>query len=127
MLSAAIRAGEQRILAVQGQRADRTFNHIGIDLNPAVVEEQGQARPAGQRVTDRLGELALLADKSELLAQPRLKSLDERPAAVLAHSATLLGRAAADLALDPVEGRDAGERFRRDRRRSAGEFIELPP
>ena len=39
----------------------------------AVVEEAGEALPARERIADRLGELALLADQTELLAQPWLE------------------------------------------------------
>ena len=112
-----VRARKQRVLAGQSQRADRPLDHIGVDLDATIVEEQRQTRPAAQGITDGVSELALLADESELLAQPRLKCLDERPTAVLAHSATLLGRATADLALDLVESPDPHQRFRRDRRR----------
>ena len=34
-----VMAGEQRILAIQSQRADRVFHHVGIHLHAAVGEE----------------------------------------------------------------------------------------
>ena len=72
ILAATDRSGKKRILAVQGQSLDRAFDNVGVDLDPAVVEEQAQATPARQSVANRMGEFALAADEAELLAQPRL-------------------------------------------------------
>ena len=66
MLAAAVGAGEERVLAVQGDRADRSFDDVAVDLDAAIVEEAGQPFPARQGVADRLGELGLLADQAEL-------------------------------------------------------------
>ena len=56
MDAALIGAGEQGVLAGEGDRADRTLDHVGIDLDPAVVEEDGEAGPVLERVADRLGD-----------------------------------------------------------------------
>ena len=111
MFGTAVGAGEQGILAGQGKGTDGALDDVVVDLDAAVVEEQAQALPARQRVADRLGELGLLADELELGAQPRLEVFDQRPAALLADHATLLGGTAADLALDPVELGDARQRL----------------
>jgi len=37
--AALIGASEQRILAVERDRTDRALDHVGMDLDPAVVEE----------------------------------------------------------------------------------------
>jgi hypothetical protein len=103
MLAAAVRAGEQRILAVQGQGSDRALDDVGVDLDSAVVEEQAQASPARQSVADRIGEFARAADQAELLAQPRLQLLDHGPASLLTHGTPLVGRASTDLGFDPIE------------------------
>ena len=66
MLGADVGAGEQSILAGQGERPDGAFDDVVVDLDAAIVEEQAQALPARQRVADRLGELGLLADELEL-------------------------------------------------------------
>ncbi len=73
VLAAAVRAGEESILAIEGDRANGTLDGVRVDVDPTVVEEPGQAFPTRQRITDRLGELALLADERELGAQPRLE------------------------------------------------------
>lgn len=54
--AAAVRAGEQGVLAVQGDGADRPLDGVGVELDAAVVKDAGQARPAGEGVADRLGE-----------------------------------------------------------------------
>ena len=79
MLGAAVGAGEQRVLAVEGEGPDGALDDVVVDLDAAVVEEPAQTLPARERVADRLGELGLLADERELVAQPRLERL--RPAA----------------------------------------------
>ena len=40
VLGAAVRAGEQGILAGQGKRADASLHDVVVDLDAAVVEEQ---------------------------------------------------------------------------------------
>ena len=126
VLAAAVGSGEERILPVQGDGSDTALDHVGVDLDAAVIEEAGKPGPAGERVADGFGEPALLADQRELAAQPRLEGLDDGSAALLAGSASLLRRPASDLALDPVEFGDAGERLRRDRRGSGlCQLVEL--
>ena len=46
MLGAAVGAGEQRILAVERDRADGALDDVVVDLDAAVVEEAGQALPS---------------------------------------------------------------------------------
>jgi hypothetical protein len=61
----AVGAGEEGVLPGEGDGTDRAFDGVGVDLDPAVVDEAGQALPAGEGVTDGLGEFALLADGLE--------------------------------------------------------------
>lgn len=39
MLAAAVRASEQRVLAIECNRADGPFDDVGIDLDATVVDE----------------------------------------------------------------------------------------
>ena len=55
--AAAVGTGEERVLPVQRDWADATFDHIGIDLDAAVAHEAGETNPARQRIADCLGEL----------------------------------------------------------------------
>src|SRR5918995_2044986 len=106
MLAPAIRAGKQCILARQGQRPDRPLDHVGVDLNPPVVHEAGQPLPAHKRIADRLGQSALLADQTELAAQPRLESVQDGTALLLPNPAALCRTHATDVALDAIELRN---------------------
>jgi hypothetical protein len=125
MLGAAVRAGEECIFAIESERADGTLDRIGIDLDTSVFEEEAEPGPAREGIADRLGELGFLADERELFAEPWLERLDERSGAFLTDGAALVGRAAMDLGLDPIERRDPCQGFGCDRRRPAlGEFVE---
>lgn len=65
VVAALIRAREQRVLAIEGQRPDRPLDGVGVQLDAAIIQEQRQSGPAGQRVADGVGELALGADLTE--------------------------------------------------------------
>src|SRR5258708_32650838 len=127
VLGPAVGAGEECILPIEGERTDGALDGVGVDLDAPVLEEEAEAGPAGEGVADGLGRLDLLAEERELLAQPRLQRLDQRPRALLTGGTTLLGRAASDLSLDPVEGGDPRQGLGRDRRRATlGELVEGP-
>src|SRR4051795_8066689 len=95
----AVRAREESIFPGESQRAHAALDHVGVYLTPAVGEEQAQAGPPREGVADRLGQPALLAYQGELLAQPGLERLPQRPAARLANGASVVRRPAADLGL----------------------------
>lgn len=102
VLATAVGPGKERVLAIECNWPDRAFDHVGVDLDPAVIEEACQACPARERAADRFGELALLADQGKFLAQSRLEGIDDRPGLLLAGGAALLRRAPPDIALDLV-------------------------
>lgn len=62
MLAATIRPGEESVLAVEGNRPDSTFDDVGIDFDPAVINEPDEALPAAEAIADRFGKRALLRD-----------------------------------------------------------------
>jgi len=43
VLAAAIRTSEQRVLAIESERPDGALDGVGVDLDPSVIEEAGQA------------------------------------------------------------------------------------
>ena len=98
------RAGEQCILPVKSDRSDAALDHVGIDLNAAVVEEARKSVPARERVADCLGEFGLLADQGELGAEPGFEVFNDRPAPGLARGTSLVDAAAANLPFDGIEG-----------------------
>ena len=107
VLAAAVGTREECILAIEGNRTDCPLRDVGIDLDAAIIEEERQAFPARQRIADRLGELGLLADQSELGVEPGLEVLDDRPAFLVTNGAPFLSATATNVALDGVEPGDA--------------------
>ena len=96
ILPAAIRAGEESILAIESDGTNRSLDRVGVDLDPTVVEESRETVPMRERTADRLGELALPADERELFAQPRFEFGEKRTRSLLADRAPLIGAAATD-------------------------------
>lgn len=46
MLGAAVRAGEERVLAVECDRTDGAFDHVAVDLDAAVIDKAREPFPA---------------------------------------------------------------------------------
>jgi hypothetical protein len=98
-------------------RMARSTTLLSISIRP-VVEISGQARPARERVADRLGDGRFAGDGGELGPEPRLHRIEDRLGLGLADGLPCWRREAPDIALDGVEGADAHERLGRDRRRA---------
>ena len=90
VLTAVIRAGEQRILAVQGNRPDRSFDRVAVEFDAAIVQEPGQSFPAGERRADRLGKTALAADLREPRVENAMEFINDGAAMLLARCATMM-------------------------------------
>ena len=60
--TAAIRTGEQMILAAECNGTDRTLDNVGVDLDAAVIEEQAEGGPAGKGIADAVGKNAARGD-----------------------------------------------------------------
>src|SRR5918997_7186910 len=111
------------ILAPQGNRADRPFDDVRVQLDPAVLEEQHQPRPVAQGVADRLGESGAPRDPPQLDREPAVQNVHDGPAALLPDRASLLGGTATDLRLHFVELADPAQRLRGEWR--AGGLVDL--
>ena len=61
--------GEQPYLSAQRQGTDRTLDGVGIELDATIVEEPAEPRTAGERIADRVRELALPAGPGEVSVQ----------------------------------------------------------
>jgi transposase-like protein len=116
ILRALIMPGEERILAIENNRADASFDDVGVELDAAVIEEPREPVPMVQGVADVLGDSSLGRDAGELLLEPGLERYHKRLAALLAHRAALIGAAAPDRLLDGIQGGNALERLAGDRR-----------
>src|SRR5450432_4066079 len=128
MLGASVRAGEQRVLSVERDRADGALDGVVVELDAAVIDKARQAFPARQGITDGLGKFAFLADQAKFCAQPRLERVDQGTAFLGSNRLALLGTSASDIFLNRVEPGNPFERFAGDRCRTRdGELIEPAP
>src|SRR4051794_26523361 len=91
------------ILPAEGNWPDRPLDGVGVQLEPAVLEEQDQTLPVAQRVADRLGQAGLARDPLQLGREPAVQGIHDRLAALLPDRASLLGGTATDLRLHFVE------------------------
>ena len=62
--AALVRAGEEPVLAAEGDDAHPALGRIVVELEPAVLEIDAHALHAGQGVADRDGEGRLVARQS---------------------------------------------------------------
>ena len=68
-------------------------------------------RPSGQGIADGAGELALAGDAPEARGEPGFEVIEQRAGAALANGPADVGRQAARLVLDRVEGGDPQKRL----------------
>jgi hypothetical protein len=73
-IAATVAAGKEMILAAERHGRDSTLNWIGVELDAAIVEEAGQALPARERVTDRLGQRATSSNRISDVAAAALSA-----------------------------------------------------
>ncbi len=74
VFAAGVGAGVQGVLAGERQGSNGALDGVVVDLDPAVVEEKGQARPAGQRIADGLGPAPCCARGSPSTTSPMARS-----------------------------------------------------
>ena len=75
---AAVRSGEQMVLATERDGANGTFHCVVVELDASVVQEASQGSPAGECVADGLGEGATRWDAVKLCLEPGLHRCDQR-------------------------------------------------
>ena len=127
MRSPFIAAGEERVFAIESNGPDRSLDRVGVDLDPAVVEEAREPLPVVPPVADCLGHLGFCRDELELLREPRSELSDKRLSSGLANGATQIGALPSYLRFNAIERGDARERLVCDWRGAAlGHFIETP-
>ncbi len=107
-------AGEECILAGQGDRADQVLDAVGVDLDPAIVQEGLQPVPVTMDIGQFLPEAGLHRYAPALQLQPVAKGGDQRRTARLASRQSLAGAHATDLSLDPVKLSDPAQALGRD-------------
>ena len=78
-LAARVGAGEQVVLAAEGDAAQRALGGVVVDLDAAVVAIAGQRRPALRRVADRLRQVATSPTRGASVSlQPGVQLLEQR-------------------------------------------------
>lgn len=128
MLAAIVRSGEERILAIEGDRPDGSLNDVGIDLDPAIIEKANKTVPTAEAIADRVGDRALPGHGGELGLQPDLELFEERLCSLSSNAAAHLRFLAADVGLCGIYDGDAGKRLAGNRRiPGLGDLVELPP
>src|SRR5687767_12197524 len=90
VFAAFIRAGEQGVFAVERDRPDRPLDCVVVEVDAAVSEEPAKSIPAGERVANRLRQLALGADLAQPGIEIEAQVLDDDAAALRASGAALL-------------------------------------
>src|SRR6201987_6362671 len=120
-------AGEKAVLSCHHDQTIGALDAVCVHLDAAIFQEVGQALPALQSITDRLGNGTLLRYGGELGFQPGLQTFDQGLGFRLSHGAAPRCALPADAALDGIERRDALERLAGDRRRAPSVDIEEQP
>src|SRR5580704_8020265 len=114
--TAAIAAGEQMVLAAERDRADRPLNRVGVEFDPAVMQEPSEARPAAQRITYGFGKRAVCRHPQKLAFQPGLHAVHNEPGPCPTRRQAMLWRLAPDILLNGVKLTNPPQRLRRQRR-----------
>lgn len=76
-LGPAIRPGEQMVLAAECDRADCSFDRVGVEFNTAIAEEAAKGLPASEAISDGVGEAAAGREVHELSLKPNLECSHE--------------------------------------------------
>jgi hypothetical protein len=64
-------------------RSDGAFDRVRVHLDPAVIEERDQAGPVAYRVAHGLRQIGRAGDPIDVIVQPIMQGLDDRPTSFL--------------------------------------------
>ena len=105
----------------------RSTTFVSISIRPS-SRNIDQARPMPDGVADRLGQIGDARNPVDMLVQPAIQGLDNRPTSLVAHPPAVLGGMPADLGLDRIEFANAPQHVGRQRRLGGDvEIVEAPP
>jgi hypothetical protein len=110
-MAAPIAAGEEMILATEGNRPDRPFNRVGIEFDAAIMQEACQTVPARERVADRFGKRAAAWYRRKLRFKPDAQSVDDWLRAAAASREPVCRRLTANVGVDGIEFADLAQRL----------------
>ena len=106
-----ISTGEEVVAPSEGDSAQRTLGAGVVDLNKPVLEIVCQGPPSRECIADSRRSIGLDGQGGELLLEPSMEIIDERPGSGLSDLLSSIHLLASDLTLDAVECTDAIERF----------------
>jgi hypothetical protein len=72
-------------------RSDGALDRVRVHLDTTVIEERRQARQVAERVTHGLRQFGAAGDARQMVLQPIVQSLNNRPTSVLSYSLSVLG------------------------------------
>ena len=61
---------EERVLAIENDRADAALDDVRVELDAAVVEEADEPFPVVQTIAEPLGDSRLARDARQLMLEP---------------------------------------------------------
>ena len=126
--AAFVMPGEERVFAIEGDRADQIFDPVGVDLDATVGQEGLQPVPVVVDVGQLFAQPGFGGDLAALCLQPVTEGGHQWRGAGLAGRQALTGRDAADIGLDGIELGDAAQAFGGDLGSVAVEdFLEFAP
>jgi len=122
-LAAGIGAGEQPVLAPDGDRTDGILGGGVGDLQPPVIDVAGKCLPSRAAIADGRRQLAAPGDELQPRIEPGSQGIELRARLGLTHAAPVLGRLAGNSTLDGEQGTDPLQRLSGDRR--AGGLVHV--
>lgn len=87
-----------------------------VDLQTAIVAVAGQRFPESERIANRRRRVRLARELQKRRLEPLAQRFKQRPGSLVANFSAFIGRPAADLFLNPVQGSDSLKGLPRYRR-----------
>ena len=127
-LATGIGAGEQVVLAAEGEGPDGALGSVVADLQAAIIEIAGQCLPAAAGAAHGAGQLALARELGQRGVEEGGKLIDHRAGPRVADLSARFGQETVDLALDIEEPADALARLGGNGRlRGQMDVVDLAP
>lgn len=126
--STVIAACKQVVLPAEGDRADRAFDRVGVELNAAIIEEPGEACPTPKRVSDGICERAAGGHLGQLAFEPEAEVFNARSGQFPACGKPPVRCFSTDVRLDGVKVGDTLEcLFSNGRTSGLRDIVKLAP
>ena len=128
MTATAVAAREQGVLSCHYNRPDGPLDGVRIQFQVAIFQKEDQPGPLIERIAHGVSQTGTTGDAGDLLSEPDVHRLNERPTALLTCQAAIFGGLAADIGLNSIERCDTQKGFLGERGlRGDLDLVELPP